>query len=47
MWKVGAEGITDDEIRQLFNMIDKDKSGKLSLRVLYFWVENSSKNIYF
>ena len=47
MWKVGAEGITDDEIRQLFNMIDKDKSGKLSLRVLYFWVENNSKSIYF
>ena len=25
--------MTDDEIRQIFNMIDKDKSGKLSLRV--------------
>ena len=31
--QVGAEGVTDDEIRQIFNMIDKDKSGKLSLRV--------------
>ena len=31
--QVGADGVTDDEIRQLFNMIDKDKSGKLSLRV--------------
>ena len=31
--QVGADGVTDDEIRQIFNMIDKDKSGKLSLRV--------------
>ena len=25
--------MSDDEIQQLFNMIDKDKSGTLSLRV--------------
>ena len=35
-------GATDEEIQQLFNMIDKDKSGKLSLRViillLFFFV---------
>ena len=31
--KGGAGGVSDDEIQQLFNMIDKDKSGTLSLRV--------------
>ena len=30
--------MTDDEIRQIFNMIDKDKSGKLSLRVTNYFL---------
>ena len=30
----GKNDITEEEIRNLFNMIDKDKSGSLSLRVL-------------
>ena len=37
--KVGSEeeiGITDEEIRTLFNLIDKDKSGQLSTRVSSF-----------
>ena len=33
VFKGGVGGVSDEEIQQLFNMIDKDKSGTLSLRV--------------
>ena len=42
----GAGGVTDEEIQQLFNMIDKDKSGKLSLRVIILLLFLKSKQIW-
>ena len=44
--KGGAGGVSDDEIQQLFNMIDKDKSGTLSLRVFMELLDfNAQKKI--
>ena len=38
--------MTDEEIQQLFNMIDKDKSGKLSLRVIILLLFLRSKFVW-